>query len=376
MGGCSFDRSGSIEIDDVEADAGEVEPPFPYTPSNFDPEMLQPAGSIKLDCGMSGFDSQALIFRNWCGEFEPTPVVDSGVVILAMDDLEIASGSSLVLLGDRPVILAVFGSATISGDLDASGKGSESGPGGAIAGECTNGTGGNGMTANDTGGGGGGGGFGARGSFGGFSYQTGPRGTAGSPVGNETLTPLRGGCSGGQGGLADGFNGGLGGGGGGAIQISAASLLQVSGRVIAAGGGGRQVEHHAGGGGGGSGGGILLEGDVVQVVSTALLWANGGGGGEGGANNQTDRNDDGEDGHPDANPPGDGGSGESGTGGDGGDGGDAQDPSTDGQSGGSTYGGGGGGGGAVGRIRINAASSCTIEGTSTLSPTPTRNAGC
>jgi hypothetical protein len=122
-----------------------------------------------------------------------------------------------------------------------------------------------------------------------------------------------------------------GGAGGGALEIAVAGALQVTGSVLSNGGQGTGgCGSEGGGSGGGSGGGILLEGATVDVATGAEVTANGGDGGNG-------RN-----------------------GGNGGNGGTATAAPQNGENDGAN--GGGGGGGAVGRIRINAATSCTLSG--------------
>jgi hypothetical protein len=109
---------------------------FPFTPNNFDPTIYQPSVSssstVSLGCGPSTFDSETLAFGNWCGQFQPTPVVlqQSGgpaVIVLPVTSLAVAGGSSLRLTGSRPVVFAVFGNATIAGTIDASASGTTPG---------------------------------------------------------------------------------------------------------------------------------------------------------------------------------------------------------------------------------------------------------
>jgi hypothetical protein len=309
-------------------DAGVVG--FPYTPSNFDPKSLTPVVGTLLDCGVSTFDSQSLAFGNWCGRPTPSPVsVASGgaeIVILPMAGLTIANGATLRLTGNRPVILAVFGDATITGTIDASGNAGTPGAGGNQSCGMSSGQNGSGSSSSG-GGGGGGGGFGANGASGGSGDGNSP-GTGGVARGAVTLVPLIGGCAGGQGG---GCGSALGGGGGGAVQLSAAGALTVAGSVRASGGHGPNgCGSEGGGSGGGSGGSILLEGDRVTVSSGAQVVSNGGSGGRGGG------------------------------GGNGGPGGTGSAAAQAGQNDGSN--GGGGGGGSVGRVRVNHRTSCTLGG--------------
>jgi hypothetical protein len=311
--GCEFD------LTDMTA--------FGYTPSNFDPAGLSSnACPVTLNCGTSTFNSQTLTYSNWCGQAEPVPVVrtqSSGpdVVIIPLSGLTVASGSTLRLQGDRPVILAVFGDVSIAGTVDASGSGTTPGAGGNWS--CGSSKGGDSTNNDCTSGssGAGGGGFGTAGGRGG-SGGGGNRGSGGVARGNTDIVPLYGGCLGGQVFHGDGSDP-VGGGGGGAVQISAAGTLTVSGAVRANGGVGAEGScgNEAGGAGGGSGGAILLEGTAVST-SGATITANGGDGG------------DGEEGHR--------------AGGDG-----STSPSNDGDDGsGSSADGAGGGGGGYGRVAI------------------------
>ncbi len=362
---------------------------FLYTPSNFDPAPapmnLASSGTVTLNCGVSTFDSQNLTFGNWCGQIEPTPVVRTqpggpDLVILPLLGLTVAAGSTLDLLGNRPVILAVYGDAVIDGQVDASASGATPGPGG-NASDCGNG--GNGLhdaTGDDGSNGGGGGGFGSAGANGANGHQCTDcgGGSAGAVSGAATLVPLRGGCRGGDGGSSAGDA--HGGGGGGAVQISTAGALKVTGTVSAAGGGGRRGSNHEdGGGGGGSGGAVLLEGDSVSISSSARLTANGGGGASGNDTNGAN-GDHGDDGSQTGTSRAPGGTGD--YGGDGGDGGASAGAPTSGSEGQNectnwiivcleyTPGaGGGGGGGGVGRVRINRATTCTPPGTQSPAPT-------
>jgi hypothetical protein len=168
----------------------------------------------------------------------------------------------------------------------------------------------------------------------------------GTTYGNETLIPLLGGSGGGS------ENGGA---GGGALQLVAASEIQIgiTGVVDAGGGGGRN-----GGGGGGSGGSLLLEAPSVTIEG--VLAANGGGGGAsvGGSG--------GSDATPNANPAlGEGAS----NGGEGSAGDEANGAAGVYVNNNDVPGGGGG----AGRIRIN-----TLDGTAAITGTlsPSEVTGC
>jgi hypothetical protein len=358
------------------ADGSCAAPTFPFTPSNFSPATVAaagPVGLVTLNCA-AVFDSTpgaSAPFVSWCGQPQPplVTVTQAGgpdVVVLGMYGLDLPSGSSLRVQGSRPVIFAVFDSATIAGQLF-SNAGDTPGAGGSL-GSCAGSTGGTGSVSNGRGGGGGGGGFATAGASGGRGDNaTSTSGTAGTAFGAANLIPLRGGCSGGNGGGASAF--GARGAGGGALQFSVASSLRVSGTVSVSGGGGRPgTSNSSGGGGGGSGGSILLEAKQMTVTSTARLTSNGGAGGEGadGVNNGGS----GENGSTTTNNPAQGGSISSG--GNGGNGGAGSTGPTVGRD---DSRGGGGGGGAVGRIRLNGFGMCTIDGAAVVSPSASRS-GC
>jgi hypothetical protein len=360
------------------ADGGCAAPAFPFTPSNFDPAVVAAAGlvgSVTLNCA-AVFDSSpdaSTPFVNWCGQPQPNvvavPQADGGTeaVVLGMYALTVApDAGSLRVQGTRPVIFAVFDTATLAGPVLANATMGTPGPGGSAP-QCGPATGGNGGVSNNRGGGGGGGGFGTPGANGGQGNNNGGTiGAAGTARGGVDLAPLRGGCSGGRGGGATGF--GVGGAGGGAVQFSVASRLLVSGIVSVSGGGGREgASNSSGGGGGGSGGGLLLEAASMSIANTARLTANGGGGGEG---DQNDVGDFGDNGALATATVAAGGSGNGGgNGGNGGAGGTAPTTGTDDNNG------GGGGGGAVGRIRLNGFGACTVDPAAVLSPAASR-AGC
>jgi hypothetical protein len=257
---------------------------FTYSPANFDPTdfELQPTTvgyKTTFDCGVVTFDSTTLTFDRTCDPCKPTPkpVVrtqtgGSDVAILPVRNLAIAKGSTLRLVGNRPVILAAFGDVTIAGTLDASASGKTPGSGGNTS--CA------GRNGHDGGSqliyffyrlsGGGGAGFVTGGAQGGGYYG----GAPGLPdSGPADLIPLVGGCVGGR---ATEFvvkPDSYGGAGGGAVQISAARSITISGSVLATGGIGINT------GGGGSGGGIRLEANDVFASSASRIVADGASGG-------------------------------------------------------------------------------------------------
>jgi hypothetical protein len=350
---------------------------FGYAPSNFDPASIPSAaiaGNVVLGCSAT-FDStpDASTPFVWCsGQPQPLPfdVPQTGgpdAVVLPMYGFAITGAGSLQLTGPRPVILAVYDSASISGELLATSSYTTAGAGGSPA-LCGAHAGGAGGLTSAEGGGGGGGGYGVKGGAGGASGSAAGGGDAGTGGVSVTLVPLAGGCPGGVGGTNNGTAGAAGA-GGGAVQVSSAGSLTVSGLVSSSGGGGRGApSHSSGGGAGGSGGAILLEAPNLQVQGSAALTCNGGGGGQGAS--QSSGGGDGADGSStnalQAQGGNSTGSGPGGAGGSFAGGATAGGPGTQG---------GGGGGGGVGIIRLNSNGSCVVSPSATLSPAPSLN-GC
>jgi hypothetical protein len=357
---------------------------FPYAPSNFTEADLPSMTSARtFNCGATVLTTDGTpSWSNLCGGTAPTTrlhtVGGQEVVLVYFESLTVAAGSTLRLTGARPVILAVRGSATVSGIIDASALNGR-GAGANVA--CGSGAGSDGGSASNRGGGGGGGAFGEDGNDGGDGADGARKGARGVKLGNAALVPLRGGCPGGTGGRGSSTDG-RGGGGGGAIQLSVGDTLTVAatGRITASGGGGAGGSsalsgNGVGGGGGGSGGGLLLEGNHVILQLGGALTANGGGGGQGGGRGSTGSA--GAEGSQTLAGAAPGGSstycgGFGGSGGAGLLGATAGATPTCTQAGGS----GGGGGGGVGRIRINAATSCTLLGLQTPPATGNGRPGC
>lgn len=270
------------DASEPERDAGNEPATFAYQPSNVDLAGIDFANApvAVLDCGTTQLDtSNAVSVQNWCGN-APKPIVRAQgngpeLVIVPLRGLTLANGSTLRIVGTRPVAFVVNGVVSIVGTLEASARGTTRGPGADFMCGRSQGGNGTGNSGND-GAGGGGGGFGTEGGRGGSDTGNATRGAAGATRGSATLVPLLGGCSGGRGGACD-SNAGA---GGGAVQISASETLTVSGTIRASGSEGqRGCVNDSGGGGGGSGGAILLEGERT-VVGGATLRAEGGQGGE------------------------------------------------------------------------------------------------
>ena len=296
------------------------------------------------------------------------------ILVASWDDVQIEEGGTLRVVGDRAAALISTTSIDIDGTLDASAEAASAGPGADHASACADGFGDDGerQTAhlNAAGSGGGGGGYGEAGGDGAPVVDNdgdpvGDPSAGGASHGEDALSPLRGGCRGGEGGRS----GGLGGAGGGALQLVAAEDIHIddTGVVTVSGGGGREAgSDRRGGGGGGSGGALLLEASGVSIEGA--LTANGGGGGEG--RRGFALADPGADGFPASADPAPGGSRNT-VGGDGGDGGARDIAAEDGDVGDngtfSSSPGGGGGGGGVGRIRIGSCEDADID-SDVLSP--------
>ncbi|MFO0729200.1 MAG: hypothetical protein U1E65_35805 [Myxococcota bacterium] len=332
---------------------------FPYTPANFDPNALTPLVGLTIDCGTVTFDSTTLSFMNFCGGTQPIAVATTTrfgarpIAIIPASRLEIGGGSTLRLIGDKPVVLAIYGNAQIEGLVDASASGTSPGAGASTNPDCATGTGQSAPTPGH--GGGGGGAYVSAAGAGGRGSDFSAGGLAGTQ-GAASTEPLRCGCGGGNG-VTGSANAGLGGAGGGGVQISAAGDLDLvgAGGVAAGGGGGAGGTSRGGGGGGGSGGMILIE--SVNTHISGLLIANGGGGG--GASESNLSGGPGQDGVR-ANPAG----GSSAIPSHGGNGGRGASRTQSVRSGTNNdeNGGGGGGGASTGAIFARGISSCTATG--------------
>jgi hypothetical protein len=262
--------------------------PFGYTPSNFTPTAYAAPSGLTTDCNATYSSTSHSFTTGSCTGAAPTiysNVAPTGggpnVDILVFASLTIASGSTLTLTGTNPVILAVYGNATITGTVNASASGTTPGAGGNNS-SCVAAAPGTGGVNGASGGGGGGKAVaGGKGSCGGQNCGS-PYTIAGGGV---SSTGLAGGCAGGIGECGFGgcglFPSKAGGAGGGAVQISASGTLTGTGSVTAngtAGAAGGTGQNGAGGGGGGSGGYVLLQGSQTTAPSLTLA-ANGGAGG-------------------------------------------------------------------------------------------------
>jgi hypothetical protein len=313
-------------LDGCAADPSTAAACFPFTQSNFNPATINFSTTpiSALNCGTTTINTSTTpaTFTNWCGTV-PIPIVQTqsggpDAVVIALKGLTVALGSTLRLVGSRPVIFAVRGNVTVDGTIDANASGTTPGAGGEWScGSSGGGTGTGNASFGKGAGGGGGGAFGTNGGRGGQGDNSNNYGAGGSARGNANMIPLYGGCGGGGGGGCNAAGGAA----GGAVQITASGTIDINGTIRANGtAGATGCGTEGGGGGGGSGGAILLEAATRDTVG-ATITANGANGGDG--NGLSNGN-------------GGGGSSSSGSGG-----GNGQDAN----------GAGGGGGGGYGRIK-------------------------
>lgn len=373
--GCGYPPKGAVGCDGGTCSNGECIITFPWAPSNgLAPSLPGTAivPKVTLGCGVSTFDSDTLMFGNWCSQPRPIPRIINrlglqNLVVLPMLGLDLQD--ELRLTGSKPVILAVFGDAIISGELNASAIGRGHGPGAPSDNCLAQGAPGSAFIFSS--GGGGGAGFAQVGTRGGsialFPF------TGGLGGGLYLVQPnvvLRGGCAGGDGAASmNGLQAALGGGAGGAVQLSVSGRLTIDGKLSVNGGGGAGgVTFNAGGGGGGSAGGLVLEASLLELKGNTKLTAHGGGGG-GGARDGDDGSS-GEDGHDNDASVAQGGAKGGGAAGKGGNGGAATAPSA--AEDGTTSAAGGGGAG-TGRIHLRSIAPCIVDNGRLVSPAPTGN---
>jgi hypothetical protein len=261
--------------------------PFGYTPSNFTPTSYTPPSGATTDCNAAYSSTSHTFTTGSCAGAAPTiysnvaqvgggPVVD----ILAFSSLTIATGSTLTLTGTNPVILTVYGNATINGTVNANASGATPGAGGDNSAYCVAAAAGTGGNNGASGGGGGGKAVaGGTGSCGGQSCGS-PYTIAGGGVSSTLLT---GGCAGGVGeaSFPNSTPTNPAGAGGGGVQIAASGTITGTGSITASGSAGTAGgtgQFGKGGGGGGSGGYVVLECSQATAPSLTLA-ANGGAGG-------------------------------------------------------------------------------------------------
>jgi hypothetical protein len=275
------DADGTADCADAcPSGAWTTGPCLPYTPLNLDPTRLDfvNAKPAVFNCGTTTVDTTASapVLSNGCGVAAALHVDTrpdgTSLVVLTVRDLTVAAGSTLRLIGSRPVAIAAFGDVSVDGSVDASANASVGGAGSGMS--CDASTGGDGVGNSSTGGGGGGGGgFGTAGGPGGTGDGA-RAGAGGAPRADASLVPLRAGCPGGRGGGCSTFAAG-----GGAVQLSASGRVTVKGTIRASGAAGtRGCGSEGGGSGGGSGGGILIEAKAIEAAANALDVSGGRGG--------------------------------------------------------------------------------------------------
>ena len=250
--GCS---STEVRCNDVAPSNG-LAPQLDMTAAEPDLDLGATA-TINTDDGTVVVDGNPIAVRSTIIGQTEAPVIRVFIVrSLAAADVTVTGSNALAIVSNGDVSIrgtfAASAHAAVPGpgrfnDSTCQGKTGIVVPGGAFAGS-------------------GGGGFGSNGGSGGAAMNT--RGTApavagGSPTGNPSLIPLRGGCDAGPWSGGGSFLGT----GGGAIQLVSRTRIFVTG-VVAANGSSQT--------GGGSGGGILLEAPVVEVPGNVV--ANGGAG--------------------------------------------------------------------------------------------------
>ena len=204
------------------------------------------------------------------------------ICVLRYGTITVPAGVTLTFIGGRAVALVTDGLLDVRGTIDASARGTTSGPGGGVRALTA--------LANATNGAGGAGGFTA-GAAGGNTSTPGGGHAGGTIFDPLTTAALMGGQRAAQPSLTLGIVGG--GGGGGLTLISCRGTTRVSGVVDVGGGGGNGGQDQIGGsqfspvgaGGGGAGGYAVLQG--LAVTATGGFFANGGGGGGGAINDAT-----------------------------------------------------------------------------------------
>ncbi len=329
VGGCGFTVGGgsNVPIDGREIDADHIDPDavIPdapdapaicagWHPAHFMPCMIgTPKPPLTITASGSPWTYTTTVMGGVLTDKVAT-VLSSNVVVqqsdnsmvavLNVEGLVVEAGATLYVVGDKPLIIASWGSITITGTIDAGSTTHETsatthidgplrtGAGANRVANCSGLTGSQGATAASTGGSGGGGGAAYHGDGG--NGTTGDTVmVAGGPGGTRIAQApmvIRGGCAGGSSGTAGtsavispatSATFSAGGGGGGAIELAAMTSLTVSTAGIVnaggAGGGGAPQGSAVGGGGGGSGGYVRLEAPTITL--SGVISANGGGGG-------------------------------------------------------------------------------------------------
>ncbi|NPD29526.1 putative metal-binding motif-containing protein, partial [Corallococcus exiguus] len=242
---CSDDNSGTPRVCSATGQCVA----FPYTPSNFNPNTI-PGDDIGYltTTGAVVFDTET---RTWTPQANGGPDTTAFKVltqpqtggspdILLIPLRTLSLGGELRIVGTRPVILAVYGDATLNYDILASGRIVNDSPVPGAGGNqacATSSQGKPGQFSGGQGGGGGGAGGATAGANGGKGVNANATPGDAGPQQGATPTPLLGGCAGGVGGGTGNAAGGPGGAGGGAFQLSVARTLTI-GKVLSVSGGG------------------------------------------------------------------------------------------------------------------------------------------
>ncbi len=329
-GGCGF-NVGASGVDDARTDVGHIdpdamEPDAPDAPaacSLWHPQHVMPCmlGAPKpalvitqsaspwtyntTNQGGTLSDSTGVVLMS---TLVVTQADSSLIAVLNVESLTVQTGATLLVTGDKPLVIASWDTISLNGRIDAgsvtteinnTGNAHIDGPsrigaGANAPGKCTGMIGASGANAQMGGGSGGGGGGGLRGNGGKGSVGDTVMVAGGSGGARLVAAPavIRGGCNGGPSGSAATSTGllppataasvSVGGAGGGAVELAAKTSITISstGSINAGGGGGAGAPHGSavGGGGGGSGGYIGLDAPVITITAGKLS-ANGGGGG-------------------------------------------------------------------------------------------------
>ncbi len=304
---------------------GICQPPSTYSANEICGDGLDNDcnGSADENCTPSQEVKSSIDTTNGTVDGKSTTAWNSSTGTFSFSSFKIPAGSTVRVIGTRPLIIEVTGNVQIDGVLDASGDdgiqgtgGPSSGVGGSggkgCCGGANGGKGGNSYTGVGTrgsgpgaggngsarssgqyvnGGHGGGGGHATAGGPGFNASGTGNPGSGGSSYGNTQLSSLQGGSgggggSGGKGGASYHYGGGGGGGGGGAVKITANGniVIGTQGAIRANGGKGGRCQNIGAwaGGGAGSGGTIWLRaasisnGGEVSAIGGVNCFLNGG----------------------------------------------------------------------------------------------------
>jgi hypothetical protein len=254
----------------------EIDALLGFTPSNvaLDAAMFDGVGDVVMDYDRTCVIGAVATGRLNCGTdadaynvFEMQDRAGNDVVVVTMNSLTIATGTTVEVGEDVPLVLVALDRMEIAGDVTVQYGKAGGAPG---HGSATDGDGaGGGLPSaaspqNGTGG-----------THCGRGGATGDGVAAPDPYGNLYIVPLTGGSAGG---------GRFAGAGGGALQLVAGRQLVVDGAISAPGQGQDNVDAGAG-----AGGSLLLESQSVVIRGT--LAANGGGG-------ASENKRDGEDGQP------------------------------------------------------------------------------